>query len=81
MRIMETSGRGTKLPNITSGIITNSSNEKVSDHDLLVTLSNDMTWLKKIMGNHLAHHWLITIGIAGTLLTAVGTLVLYIITR
>ena len=59
---------------------TNSSNEKVTDHDLLISLSNDMTWIKKMFSNHLAHHWVITICVAGSLLTAVGTLLLYIIT-
>lgn len=58
---------------------TNSQDEKVTDHDLLVGLCNDVQWLKKIMGNHLAHHWIITISVAGALLTAVGTLLMYII--
>ena len=60
---------------------TNSQNEKVpTDHDLLVSVSKDIEWLKKIMSNHLAHHWILTVCVAGAMLTALGTLIMYIIT-
>lgn len=58
----------------------NSTNEKVNDHDLLIAMQQDICWLKKMMGNHLAHHWRITIAVAGALLTAVCALVMYIVT-
>ena len=32
-----------------------------TDHDILLALEADMRWLKKIMSNHLRHHWMITI--------------------
>ena len=34
----------------------------MEDHDLLITIAKDMYWVKKIMGNHLKHHWMITLG-------------------
>jgi len=63
--------------------MSNSLNEKVNktDHDLLISLSNDMSWLKKITANHLSHHWVLTIGVVGSMLSALGVLVLYIITN
>ena len=42
-----------------------------NDHDLLIGLVKDMCWLKKIMGNHLRHHWATEL----TLLTMVGGLI------
>jgi hypothetical protein len=63
------------------GTNTNSPDENVTDHDLLVSLSRDVSWLKKIMSNHLAHHWIITISVAASMLTAIGVLVMYIITK
>ena len=61
--------------------MTNSTNEKVNDHDVLVALQQDMCWLKKIMGNHLAHHWMITISVALSMLSAIGCLLMYILTK
>lgn len=58
----------------------NSTNEKVNDHDLLIAMQQDICWLKKMMSNHLAHHWCTTVAVAGALLTAIGTLVMYIVT-
>ena len=51
------------------------------ERDLLIAMQQDICWLKKIMSNHLAHHWCITVSVAGALLAAVGTLVMYIIAR
>ena len=57
-------------------------NETVEENrERLIALQQDICWMKKIMSNHLAHHWCITVGVAGALLTAVGTLVMYIIAR
>ncbi len=35
--------------------------ENKSDHDMLLQLCTDVCWLKKIMGNHIKHHWMLTI--------------------
>lgn len=31
-----------------------------SDHDVLLLVARDVRWLKKIVGNHIKHHWAIT---------------------
>jgi len=62
--------------------MSNSEDEEVkTDHDLLISLSKDMSWLKQIMSNHLKHHWAITIIALGAACTGFGSLILYIITR
>jgi len=61
--------------------MTNSTNEKVNDHDLLVALQQDMCWLKKIMSNHLAHHWMVTVSVTLSMLSAIGCLLMYIISK
>jgi hypothetical protein len=58
---------------------TNSTNEKVNDHDLLIAITQDMCWLKKMFSNHLAHHWAITLAVAVSALGAITSLVLYIL--
>lgn len=40
-----------------------------TDHDILLKLEADMCWLKKVMGNHLRHHWMITLAVAGAFVT------------
>jgi len=52
-----------------------------SDRDLLIQVVNDMTWVKKFMVDHLAHHrklFFTGLGILLSLLMAMG---LYIIAQ
>jgi len=49
-------------------------------HQQLACVQQDICWLKKIMGNHLTHHWIITVSVAASMLSAIGVLVMYIIT-
>ena len=46
----------------------------LKDHDILLQLYSDVCWVKKILGNHLKHHWLITLAAIGTAMTAGGAL-------
>jgi len=47
--------------------------EKKEDHDLLMSVVNDICWIKKVMGNHLKHHWALEIGIVLALLGAIAS--------
>lgn len=42
-----------------------------NDHDLLITLVRDMCWIRKVLGNHLKHHWATELA----LLTMIGGLI------
>ena len=62
--------------------------EGKSDHDLLVCVYRDLCWVKKILSNHLKHHetadkrsWTIAIAIGVAALSAIGSLVLFILER
>jgi len=28
-----------------------------NDHDILIHLQTDICWIKKVLNNHLRHHW------------------------
>lgn len=78
MMIMEMLGAGTKL--------TNSNDEKVSDHDMIIGIDRDICWVKIMLTNHLKYHesrdkLLLTVSITsiGALLVTIGTLAFYII--
>ena len=45
--------------------------EDKSDHDLLIKLSTDMRWLMKQIGNHLHHHWMVTLAVLAAAFTCV----------
>lgn len=49
---------------------------KLKDHDILLQLYSDVCWVKKILGNHLKHHWMITLAAIGTTLTLGGALLI-----
>ena len=55
------------------------SKNDLSDHDLLTKLSVDMDWLVKIVGNHLKHHWIITVTAFSAALSAITALILIIV--
>lgn len=49
-----------------------------SDRDLLITMVNDMRWVKKFMVDHVAHHrklFFAGLGIIGSLLLAMGLVI------
>lgn len=71
--IMATSENGTKKVTV---------EDMVTDVRMSqIKMQSDICWLKKIMSNHLAHHWYVTVSVAISLLTAIGVLVMYIIAR
>lgn len=50
------------------------------ERDMLLTkLDTDICWIKKMMNNHLAHHWAFTITALSTALGAVVGLVVVLI--
>ena len=51
----------------------------IPDHDILLTLYNDMKWIKRLMDNHLDHHRVITLALITSLLAALGGLILVIL--
>ncbi len=53
--------------------------KNMSDHDLLIRLSERSDWVVKIMGNHLKHHTLFATVMLGALLTALGTLFVMVV--
>lgn len=42
------------------------------DHDRLIRLSSDVCWIKTIVGNHLKHHWIITVAALSAAFTAIA---------
>ena len=48
--------------------------KNMSDHDLLIRLSERSDWVVKIMGNHLKHHTIFAVILGSALLTVLGTL-------
>lgn len=51
------------------------SDDKATDHDILLQLYNDVNWIKKLMSNHLRHHWAITLAAIGAAISALLALV------
>lgn len=45
-----------------------------SDHDLLIRIDERVAKLDRSMTNHLAHHWAVTVALAGSVLTALASL-------
>jgi len=43
------------------------------DHDILLGLQRDMCWIKKQLANHLKHHWMLTLSMAGVLAVGIVT--------
>lgn len=54
---------------------------KNDDHDILLELKSDIGWIKKILGNHLRHHWLITLGACTAAMAALGSLIVFLLMR
>ena len=53
----------------------------MNDHDILIELKQDMHWIKKITGNHLKHHWVITVTALSATLSAITAIVIMLVTR
>jgi len=54
---------------------------KMTDRELLLELKTDMCWIKKMLNNHLAHHWIITVSAIGAALSSMGALLVFLITK
>jgi len=50
-----------------------------NDHDILLELKTDVCWIKKIVGNHLRHHWMVTLAALAAALSSIGTLIIFLI--
>jgi len=50
--------------------------DNMTDREILIALTNDMIWVKKILSNHLRHHWALTLSLTGI---TVGTIVSLVI--
>lgn len=57
------------------------SHDNKTDHDMLLGLCTDMCWLKKVVGNHLRHHFMITMAVAGAALSATTALIILLISK
>lgn len=51
------------------------------ERDILIELKNDVGWIKKIMGNHLKHHWAVTLAVVTCSLCTIGSLLIVFICR
>lgn len=51
----------------------------MDDHDLLIELKQDLCWVKKVLGNHLRHHWMITLGACTAAMGAFATLIVLLV--
>lgn len=48
--------------------------KQTSDHDLLIRIDERVAKLDKCMGNHLRHHWAITMMAVSAMLAAAGSI-------
>ena len=46
-----------------------------TDHDILIKLQADICWIRKQLSNHLKHHWMLTLSLAGIVLAGVVTII------
>lgn len=53
----------------------------MEENEQIAQLQTDMSWVKKMLENHLKHHFLITLAAWGVTLSAIGALVLVILNR
>lgn len=51
----------------------------MDDHDLLIKLGEDICWIKKILSNHLKHHWAITLGACTAAIGGVVTVIILLV--
>jgi len=53
--------------------------QDLSDHDVLVKIDNDLCWVKKMLENHLKHHFLITLTSLSAALSAIVAILLVLL--
>ena len=51
------------------------------DRERLAELKTDICWIKKMLGNHLRHHWAVTLALLGITLSSVLTLLVFMLTK
>lgn len=51
------------------------------DKILLAEIKTDVCWIKKIMGNHLKHHWVVTLAVITCSLCTIGSVIVAVICR
>jgi len=54
---------------------------EVSDHDLLTRIDERVRKLDKCMTNHLAHHWVVSVGALGAIFSAALALIVALLTK
>ncbi len=50
-----------------------------NDHDILLKLERDVSWVKEMLGNHLKHHWAITLGACTTTFGVIVTIIILLV--
>lgn len=52
---------------------------KCSKEKELAEMGTDIAWIKTAMGNHLAHHWAVTLSMLGVIGTLAVSLLIFIL--
>ena len=45
----------------------------------LSKIETDIGWIREIMGNHLRHHWAITLGACTAAISAIATIIILVV--
>jgi hypothetical protein len=52
-----------------------------SDHDRIIRMDENIKWLMNQFGNHLQHHWAITVLAIGAAFTACSSLLMMVLSK
>lgn len=51
------------------------------EREAIVKLQTDVSWIREIMGNHLKHHWVVTLAVVTCALCTAGSVLVTLICR
>jgi len=52
-----------------------------TDRETLAEFKQDLCWIKKMLENHLKHHWAVTLSLLGITFSSILTLLIFLITK
>ena len=55
--------------------------KEISDHDLLIRIDERVKKIDRCMGNHLRHHWAITMMAVSAMLAAAGSILVAVLRK
>jgi len=52
-----------------------------TDREQLAEFKQDIKWIKKMLGNHLKHHWAVTLSLLGITFSSILTLLIFLFAK